>query len=160
MRRGVAFVRELVPLPAIALVAHLVYNEPYRALPMRSVAPAQATNAPGRIVYQWRTSAGWQQVGATAWGDPAIPDAASEAAFITEHYWGYTRQRDGGTVEYRVAHPAWRLWPARDATLEVDAPGVYGQPFARTLALPPVSSFVAEGSPVAVFRPQRIPNIR
>src|SRR5689334_15513426 len=34
-RRGVVFIRELVPRPAIAIVAKLLYNEPYRALPMR-----------------------------------------------------------------------------------------------------------------------------
>ena len=32
-------------------------------------------------------------------------EAGSEAEFITEHYWGYTPQRDGGTVEYVVRHP-------------------------------------------------------
>src|SRR3982751_5308324 len=35
VRRGVTFIRELVPRPAIALVARLAYNEPYTALPMR-----------------------------------------------------------------------------------------------------------------------------
>ena len=34
-RRGVVFVRELVPRRAIALVARLFYGEPYLALPMR-----------------------------------------------------------------------------------------------------------------------------
>src|SRR5438105_3314941 len=34
-RRGVVFVRELVPRRAIALVARLFYGEPYLGLPMR-----------------------------------------------------------------------------------------------------------------------------
>ena len=34
-RRGVVFVRELVPRRAIALVARTFYGEPYLALPMR-----------------------------------------------------------------------------------------------------------------------------
>src|ERR1700731_1163281 len=34
-RRGVAFVRELVPRQAIAVVARTFYGEPYSALPMR-----------------------------------------------------------------------------------------------------------------------------
>ena len=33
-RRGVVFVRELVPLPTVALLARLLYGEPYKALPM------------------------------------------------------------------------------------------------------------------------------
>jgi hypothetical protein len=41
--------------------------------------------------------------------------AGSEAAFITEHYWGYTRQREGGTIEYRVEHPSWQIWDRAEA---------------------------------------------
>src|SRR3954466_5569679 len=36
-RRGVAFVRELVPRAAIAIVARAFYGEPYMALPMRHI---------------------------------------------------------------------------------------------------------------------------
>src|SRR5688572_22928209 len=39
LRRGVTFVREIVPRRAIALVARATYNEPYCTLPMCSVAP-------------------------------------------------------------------------------------------------------------------------
>ena len=35
VRRGVTFIKEIVPRPAIATVARLAYNEPYVALPMR-----------------------------------------------------------------------------------------------------------------------------
>lgn len=156
VRRGVAFVRELVPRPAIALIARLVYNEPYLALPMRSTTPAQATEAPGRVAYEWRTRAGWQHVAATAVGAPAALEAGSEAEFITEHYWGYTRQRDGGTVEYQVAHPRWRVWRAEAAELEADVAGLYGEAFVQPLAAPPVSAFIAEGSPITVYRPRRL----
>src|SRR5438477_5664134 len=54
-RRGVVFVRELVPRLAVALVARWAYNEPYRAVPMGSTAPDSRIGAPGRIVYEWRT---------------------------------------------------------------------------------------------------------
>jgi len=88
----------------------------------------------------------------------AVTDARgnSEEEFITEHYWGYTRQRDGGTVEYRVAHPRWNVWTATDARLDGDLALVYGDEFARVLAGPPRSAFVADGSPVVVFSPTRI----
>src|SRR4030095_17157030 len=42
LRRGVVFIRELVPRRAIALVARLLYNEPYRAPPMRYALVAAA----------------------------------------------------------------------------------------------------------------------
>jgi hypothetical protein len=88
---------------------------------------------------------------------PARPArAGSEEEFITEHYWGYTRQRDGGTVEYRVAHPRWRVWPVRAATLEGDLPALYGAALAGALAGEPDSAFLADGSPVTVSAPTRL----
>ena len=79
-RRGVTFVRELVPRAAIALVARLAYNEPYRAVPMRSDAPNGPTEAPGRVSYGWRTAAGWQAVAATAAGRPARAAASTSTS--------------------------------------------------------------------------------
>lgn len=156
VRRGVVFVRELVPRMAIALIARLAYNEPYLAVPMRSTAPAAPIESPGRVSYGWRTGLRWQELAATAVGVPAVPSPESEATFITEHYWGYTRQRDGGTVEYEVAHPRWRVWAASDATLDADVPRLYGSSFARALAARPVSAFIAEGSEITVYRPRRV----
>ena len=156
VRRGVVFVRELVPRLAVALLARWAYNEPYRAVPMRSTAPDSRVDAPGRLTYEWRTHAKWQRLAATAVGMPFAPERASEAAFITEHYWGYTRQRDGSTREYEVAHQAWRVWAAADPRLDADVVELYGAPFARALSVPPASAFIAEGSPVLVYAPQRL----
>jgi hypothetical protein len=83
-------------------------------------------------------------------------DAGSEEAFITEHYWGYTRRRDGSTVEYRVAHPPWRVWSVAEAAVTGDLSYVYGPQFARILNAPPVSAFLAEGSAVTVFAPTKL----
>jgi uncharacterized protein YqjF (DUF2071 family) len=156
VRRGVVFVRELVPRAAIALVARLAYNEPYLSVPMRSSVPRTAVEDPARVSYEWRTGSRWQTVAATASGAPSLPEADSEEAFITEHFWGYTRQRDGATVEYEVKHPRWRVWAATESSLEADVPHLYGSSFARALAAAPVSAFIAEGSEVTVYRPRRI----
>ncbi|HKO17180.1 MAG TPA: DUF2071 domain-containing protein [Gemmatimonadaceae bacterium] len=157
VRRGVVFVRELVPRAAIAVLARFAYNEPYLAVPMRSSAPAKLTEAPGRIAYAWRQDDRHQLVAATAVGAPHRPAPGSEATFITEHYWGYTRQRDGGTVEYEVAHPPWRVWAAAEPILQADVRGLYGVPFEGALAGPPASAFIAEGSTITVYAPQRLP---
>jgi uncharacterized protein YqjF (DUF2071 family) len=161
VRRGVAFIREVVPRAAIAWVARLAYNEPYRALAMRSRTPIGATNEPGVLRYSWRrrTPAGrtWEHLEAETIGSAAVPPMGSEAQFITEHYWGYTSQRDGGTVEYEVRHPPWRVWAAGAPHLHADVATLYGSSFVEPLAATPRSAFVAEGSPVTVFRPSRLP---
>ena len=159
-RRAVVFIRELVPKPLIAWTARALYNEPYRALPMRSETPRAPTEAPGVVRYTWRrrTAAGnsWEHVAARAVGDARVPADGTEAQFITEHYWGYTRQRDGSTIEYEVRHPSWRVWSAEDAELRVDVATLYGSEFVGPLAGPPRSAFVAEGSAVSVHWPTHL----
>lgn len=156
VRRAATFVRELVPRRAIALVARLAYNEPYRTAPMRSRAPRGLTASPGRLAYEWRLGGRWQRAAATAAGGPRPLVPGSETAFVAEHYWGYTRQRDGGTVEYHVKHPSWRTWEARDVEFDADVRGLYGAEWEAVFARGPRSAFVAEGSAVTVYRPRRV----
>jgi uncharacterized protein YqjF (DUF2071 family) len=160
VRHGVVFVRELVSRLAVALVARLAYNEPYRVLRMRSVAPRGASDTPGRLAYQWRIGGVWEGVAATAVGSPAVPAPGSEAAFITQHHWGYTRQRDGTTIEYEVTHEPWRVWSTVDATLTMDVARLYGSAFASALSRAPVSALVADGSSVTVSAPRRLADPR
>jgi len=155
-RHGVVFVRELVSRLAVALLARLAYNEPYRAVTMRSARPRGAGDAPGRLAYEWRIGGAWEGLAATAVGAPAVPAPGSREAFITQHHWGYTRQRDGGTVEYEVVHPPWRIWTAGGATLTMEVARLYGQAFAPALSRPPVSALVADGAPVSVFAARRL----
>jgi len=153
-RRGVCFIREIVPRWAIAATARAVYNERYVSLPMRHAVSLGANG--GTVEYGWRFGGRWCSVGARVSGAsrPLVP--GSEEEFITEHYWGYAAQRDGGTVEYRVEHPSWRVWAADDARLDADVAALYGAEFAAPLAAAPSSAFVADGSPITVRRARRI----
>src|SRR3989454_7838766 len=104
-RHGVVFVRELVSRLAVALLARLAYNEPYRAVRMRSATPRGASDAPGRLAYEWRIGGAWEGLAATAGGAPTAPQPGSQEAFITQHHWGYTRPRDGGAAEDQGVRP-------------------------------------------------------
>jgi len=148
-RRGVVFIRELVPRYAIALVARAMYNEPYRALPMRhtiSLEPALTAS------YSWRLGGRWHRFAVAAQHPAALPHTGSLEEFITEHYWGYTRQRDGSTIEYQVTHPQWPV-SGGVADIEADLAALYGPDIAghlRTVA----SCFIAQGSDIAVMPPR------
>jgi len=165
VRRGVVFVKEIVPLRAVAWVARAIYGENYVRLPMRhesrllSGAKAEAHRDPSRrLAYEWRTAGRWHALRATTSDEPGIAPAGSEDAFITEHYWGYTHHRDGSTREYRVEHPRWRVWHARDVEVEVDASMVYGPELASTLEGTPSSALVADGSEIVVRQGVRLPS--
>ena len=157
-RGGVVFIKEIVPRATIAWVARRVYNENYVALPMRhDIQPPEAqAEISGLARYEWLYRDRWNRIVVEFSGAPYLLDQSSEEAFITEHYWGYARQRDGGTVEYQVEHPRWHVWRANDTRLECEAAGLYGREFADSLAGTPSSVFVADGSPVTVRRGLRI----
>ena len=155
MRRAVVFISELVPRTAIAWTARWTYNEPYVAVPM-SHRIALSIESGGEVEYAWRHRHVPFRLHAAVEGPASALAAGSEAQFITEHYWGYTRQRDGGTIEYEVAHPSWRVWTAMTASFTGDATHLYGAGFAALLAQPPRSAFVAVGSPVEVHAGRRI----
>lgn len=155
VRRGVVFIKEIVPRWAIATLARTVYNERYLSLPMRHRIGAQ-TQSGFSTEYEWRTRAGWNRIRISTEGISFLAEEGSQEQFITEHYWGYAAQRGGGCLEYRVAHPSWRVWQGRQAKLEGDLTEVYGREFAEALRQPPVSAFLAEGSDVAVYRGRKL----
>ena len=148
-RRGVVFVRELVPRPAIALIARACYGENYLALPMKHEIEHIAGKV--KLEYLWRRGRKWESLKMEADGEPQSIPAGSHAEFITEHYWGYTSLRDG-CGEYWVEHPRWRIWDATSFEFNADIATLYGEPFAETLGQPPRSAFIADGSPIKVHR--------
>ena len=162
-RRGVVFIKEIVPRPAITWAARRLYNENYVTLPMRhrvelgAGAAGAAGAASGSVAYSWLFAGSWNSIQASVAGAAADSEPGSEERFITEHHWGYTRQRDAGTLEYRVEHPRWRVWPAVDARLSCDVAELYGEQFVASLSGSPRSAFVADGSSVSVYRGERIP---
>ncbi len=154
-RRGVVFVKEIVPRAAIAFVARTLYNEPYLALPMAHWIEA-ASGAVKSAEYSWCFKKRQNRLKLTTRGESQILTEGSEAEFITEHYWGYNSQRDGSTLEYRVEHPRWRVYDVVDATLDCDVSRLYGAQFCESLARKPSSAFLAEGSAVTVYKGARL----
>lgn len=154
VRRGVVFIREIVPRWAIAYIARTFYHENYVALPMAHEIRSVGTSGLA-AEYRWRTKQ-WSALRVEVQGQPELAREGSHEQFITEHYWGYAAQPDGSCMEYRVAHPAWRVWPASRAEFEDDVEELYGRALAAVLKGTPASAFLAEGSPVSVMRGRRL----
>ena len=168
-RRGVVFVRELVPLPAVALLARRVYGEPYESLPMERLFrhhPITPASPDATILehattvrYSWYHDNTWNRVEATAdtTQAPRLPEPGSEEEFLTDHAYGYGTRR-GKAIEYVVEHPTWRYWNAVKARFDCSTATLrtlYGEAFAPYLESPR-SAFLVEGSPVSVRRPRVI----
>lgn len=151
-RRGVVFVKEMVPRAAIALTARVLYGENYAAVPMTHAIDGENGADPRAVKYSWWFCGRENRIELTVQGEADEVSEGSDAEFITEHYWGYTRQRGGSTMEYRVEHPRWLIARSSEARIECDVKELYGRQFVESLEAPPASAFLANGSLVTVFR--------
>ena len=146
-RRGVVFIKEIVPKPAVALIARLAYGEKYVSMPMR-----HRYTTSGVIEYGWKHKGRWNHLSARTMNSsqPLVPGSQEE--FIAEHYWGYSSRKGGSCTAYRVDHPPWFVRQVTEASLDCDAEDIYGKQFGSLLRATPASAFVADGSPVTVYR--------
>jgi len=150
LRRGVAFLKEIVPRAMIALVARNLYGEPYEAWKMSHEADS------GRIAYTWSRDDLRNAISVKKGELLGVPAAGSHEEFIIEHYWGYTARGGGRVDQYKVEHPKWELFEAGDVTIDVDMGGTYGDAFAFLSSAKPFSVVLAAGSEVSVYKGKRI----
>lgn len=147
-KRGVVFIREIVPGFSLAAVANTVYGEHYVTRKMRhSVSSSEEAL---HVEYGWREGGRWHHFSVAADREPGELTPGSEAEFITEHYWGYTMRKQGRrTSEYEVWHPQWSVYPVREYSVSVDF-SLYGSEFSFLTTASPVSVMLAEGSEIEV----------
>ncbi len=157
-RRGVVFLSEIVPKPAIALVARAMYGDAYSTAPTAHRWSSQGPHAravrhgeePLEIDYEWKHRGAWQRLGVRAGNrHEAIPTGSLEE-FTTEHYWGYTPRRNGGTAEYAVEHRRWGVYPVHEHRIACDFASLYGPAFADLSGRAPDNILLAEGAPVRI----------
>lgn len=146
-RRGVVFIKEIVPKPLLALVARVLYKENYESMPMRH-AWVTRDNALD-IEYGWKHDR-WNTLRVEANDTSVSIEPGSDEEFILEHYWGYTKVNDTRTFEYKVEHPTWQVYPVTEYNIDVEFGSLYGSAFEFLERATPASVFLAEGSKVVV----------
>lgn len=146
-KRGVVFIKEVVPKPAISFIANTIYRENYETRPMKYEWLESIDKL--EVSYSWKKKR-WNKISVEAYKRPDIILPDSEEEFITEHYWGYARYADKATNEYEVVHPKWKVYPIRSFKIDVDFKAAYGQQFSFLTEANPKSVFLAEGSEIEV----------
>ena len=151
IKRGVVFVKEIVPRFAISLVARSFYGEPYETWKMRL---DETYNE--KFAYSWSKGKTANCISVEKGANLGVPAENSHGEFIIEHYWGYTRRGANRTDEYKVEHPKWNLFEAKNTQIEVDFGATYGDRFAFLTKEKPQSVLLAEGSQIAVYKGEKL----
>ena len=152
LRRGVVFVKEIVPRYAIAFVARAFYGEPYETWQM-----SHAQNE-RELTYLWSKGDCRNRVTAEFGENIGVPAENSHGEFIIEHYWGYTKRGRNRTDEYKVEHPKWDLITVKKSEIQVDFGKTYGEDFAFLTAAKPKSVLLAKGSEISVYKGAKLVN--
>lgn len=150
IRRGVVFIKEIVPRAAIALVAKVIYGEPYETWRMRH------TQSVEDLTYFWSWGKCQNRLSVKIGASAGIPAETSHGSFIIEHYWGYTKRSATRTDEYKVEHPKWELLKVEKAEIEVDFGATYGRDFSFLTGAKPKSVLLARGSEISVYKGEQL----
>jgi len=147
-KRGVAFIKEIVPRRALTFVANSIYKEKYVTLPTRHEWINSSNQI--KVTYAWKHKDAWDSISLAA--DPVASDIAigSEEEFITEHYWGYTQLSNKRTSQYQVEHPRWQTYRVKQYQINVRFQELYGAEFSSLNSATPDSIMLAEGSKIIV----------
>lgn len=147
--RGVCFVREYVPSWIVAQIAKLTYNEPYKSAAMKEIIKESDGHISAE--YQLRDGQHKMRFYAMAEKNSFLPNSNSIEHHFKEHELGIGRDRQGRVLTYRVHHPHWNIYPIKEYDIQVDAKGLYGEPFEFLEKQKPDSVVFAAGSEIKVF---------
>lgn len=153
-RRGVMFIRELVPSRVVATIARRLYNEPYYATRMQSVVRDNGETLFIQHDWSWRGRKNWLRVTSSKATGERAPDSVEH--FFKEHQWGFGRSKTGDSIVYEVRHPVWRCHAVRSVHVDVDFAAQYGAEFAALTGAEPLSVAHAEGSAIEVHPPSAL----
>jgi uncharacterized protein YqjF (DUF2071 family) len=146
--RGVVFIREFVPSPAIGFIGKAIYDQSYTTAPTaHRIIPSASQLS---VEYLWTYDGRAQRMSVEAEPTPHACAAGSEEEFMTDHYWGFARRRNGTTSAYRVARPRWETYEVQNHGIAANFSSLYGEAFAGLNYQLPHSVLLARGSAVAV----------
>lgn len=147
-KRGVVFIKEIVPKFAITFIANTIYGENYETLSMKHHWINNKNTQ--SIEYKWQKKSKWNSLKIEAGTELKKIEDGSEEEFITEHYWGYTKLSHHKTSEYGVEHPKWQVFETFNYEVDVNFGENYGPEFQFLNSQKPASVFLAEGSQIEV----------
>jgi uncharacterized protein YqjF (DUF2071 family) len=148
-KRGVVFIKEIVPKSMIAFIANTLYKEHYISCEMSH--EWQEIEDEMHVNYSWENKNSENIITVKTENKTLEIPVGSGEEFITEHYYGYSKFDEEKTGEYKVEHPRWRVYPVREYNIVCDFEVNYGSDFKSLTGMKPDTVHLAEGSEIKVY---------
>jgi uncharacterized protein YqjF (DUF2071 family) len=149
-KRGVVFIKQIVPRYAVSFVANNVFRENYTTLKMKHFHNVLADSF--EAGYEWRYQDKWNRLSASAQKKSSPLYKGGHEEFITDHYWGYTKYSGSKTYEYEVEHPQWETFRVNNYVVDCDFGAIYGNTFSFLNHVQPASVLMVKGSEIRVHQ--------
>jgi uncharacterized protein len=153
-KRGAVFIKEIVPKPAISIIANVLYHEKYSTMRMKHFFTKN--NKEINLGYHWKHKGKWNKLEATASTEAVPMQSDSAEEFIAEHYWGYSKYNAQTTCEYAVRHPSWKVHTVKKYLIDCDFTALYGEQFSFLQEAKPDSVFMAQGSAISILKKRNL----
>jgi uncharacterized protein len=148
-KRGVVFIKEIVPKKAISFIANFLYGENYTTMNMKHSLTGSGENI--EVGYEWNYKNTWNKISVIAGKRSRPIITGSRESFFADHYWGYSKYNDTKTFEYEVAHKPWETLNVLSYTIVCDFGFLYGNNFSFLNDVSPDSVLLTRGSDIKVY---------
>lgn len=149
-KRGVVFIKEIVPRHGVSFVANSLFGEKYETLKMEHYHHESSEYLENG--YEWLYKNKWNRLSATSVKKSSPIGRASQEEFIADHYWGYTKHSETETYEYEVEHPVWETFKVVDYSVDCDFGLLYGEEFSFLKDAEPRSVYMLKGSEIRIHK--------
>ena len=147
-KKGVVFIKEIVPKMAVSFIANNLYGEKYATMNMKHFHIDKRENL--EVGYEWKFKNKWNKISAATdkRSKKIIPDSCEN--FFANHYWGYSKYSGTKTYEYYVEHPLWETLKVLSYSVDCDFGSLYGDEFSFLNNEKPGSVLMTRGSEIRV----------
>lgn len=153
-RRGVCFIKELVSLPAVSLIANICYSESFQTVLVDSIVEQKALGIYAQYCIKQKDKI--SNIDMMTLGPWKDVESGSIQEFILDHCFAYSSARNGRVMEYFIERPAWRYQNVSFVSVDINAKSLYGCVFSSILKQSPHSAFFVDGSNICVSHPRRL----
>ena len=157
--RGSCFIKDYVPNAFGSWILTNLFKTSFARLKIKRSCSGFDNNLDETVVpqahYMWKVGEAENKIKIKARARMKKSGPDTKVGFILDHNHLFS-VRQSKIYEYRVQRSPWSVWDAAQASFECDTARLFGEEFVKTLSRRPSSVFIADGSPVTIFRPEVI----
>ena len=148
-KRGVIFLKEFIPKFFIKAIANTFYYERYETAGLKS--SVQKNKSEISVKHSLRKNGKDFCVEVCAENNLSEPEPGSREYFFEERFYGFSKNKKGEPLQFRVEHPSWKLYRVKYYSIDFDFGFLFGKEWGFLNREIPVCVMLLDGSPVKMF---------